>query len=274
MDLQVFSFTGIYQEQDFWREPADDSQGSRFFDLSGLSGTRGYLSDEACKALTDLLSRSPRDRQILRFIDSGNYHYVTRLLTDRIGQDFALVLFDHHPDMQQPAFGGLLSCGSWVRSALNVNSHLRMVWLLGVDKALAEEALADDPGEWAPCESLTGTFCRKWDGRQLYLVPELPEGRPALNLFLEEILNRTPFPLYLSVDKDVLSPDDVHTDWDQGTLPAASLYEALRFFTSRVRLLGADICGECDVSFSTPLRYRKENDQCNANLLDIFRNAL
>ena len=45
MNGSVFSFTGIYNEEDFWRE----LPGSRlsFYDLSQLPGTNGYLSDDA-----------------------------------------------------------------------------------------------------------------------------------------------------------------------------------------------------------------------------------
>lgn len=274
MDYRIFSFTGIYTEQDFWREPADQAAGSCFYDFTDLSGTRGYLSEEAAAVLTEQIAGFPAERPTLTFIDSGNYHYMAKLLTDRLTENFTLVLLDHHPDMQLPAFGGLLSCGGWVRAALLENPHLRSVWMLGVDPALAAEALADDDGEWTPDSRLKGVLCRKFSGRQLLLVPDPPAAESALYLLLEEILRHTPLPFYLSIDKDVLSPADVHTDWDQGTMTADTLYAIVRFFTARVPLLGADICGECDASASVPAKYLQENDLCNRKLLDIFRNAL
>ncbi|MCR5093214.1 MAG: hypothetical protein K6B72_04500 [Lachnospiraceae bacterium] len=294
MDHRIFSFTGIYTEQDFWREPADQAAGSCFYDFTHLSGTRGYLSEEAAAVLTEQIAGFPAERPMLAFIDSGNYHYMAKLLTGRLTEDFTLVLLDHHPDMQLPAFGGLLSCGGWVRAALLENPHLREVWFLGVDERLAREALADDPGEWIPDSSLEGVLCREFSDRQLLLVPDPPAALPAaadlpdtsfstgagqdaqspLYLLLEEILRHSPLPFYLSIDKDVLSPADVYTDWDQGTMTADTLYAIVRFFIARVPLLGADICGECDASASVPANYLQENDLCNRKLLDIFRKAL
>ena len=36
----------------------------------------------------------------IHFLDSGNYHYVTGIMTEQIKQGFSLILFDHHTDMQ------------------------------------------------------------------------------------------------------------------------------------------------------------------------------
>ena len=62
---------------------------------------------------------------------------------------FNLLVFDNHTDMQLPAFGGLLSCGGWIASALEEVEKLQEVWLIGPD----EEAY----GRWKnPLR--TGTF--------------------------------------------------------------------------------------------------------------------
>ena len=43
----------------------------------------------------------------IHFIDSGNYHYMTRLWLTRMDQPFCLLVYDNHTDMQPPAFGGI-----------------------------------------------------------------------------------------------------------------------------------------------------------------------
>ena len=63
------------------------------------------------------------------FIDSGNYHYMSRIGTGRLKEPFNLLVFDNHTDMQLPAFGGLLSCGGWIASALEEVEKLQEVWL-------------------------------------------------------------------------------------------------------------------------------------------------
>ena len=50
-------------------------------------------------------------------------------------------------------------------------------------------------------------------------------------------------PLFLSIDLDVLSPAEFHTDWDQGEMRFAQLQEAVRALCRGRRLLGIDICG-------------------------------
>ena len=40
----------------------------------------------------------------IHFIDSGNYHYMTRLWLTRMDQPFCLLVYDNHTDMQPPGF--------------------------------------------------------------------------------------------------------------------------------------------------------------------------
>ena len=72
---------------------------------------------------------------------------------------------------------------------------------------------------------------------------------------LEEILNLTlsPFrdelarlPLYVSIDKDVLSADDAAVNWDSGLLRLPDVVAVLRAFLDAAggRLLGADLLGD------------------------------
>ncbi len=52
-------------------------------------------------------------------------------------------------------------------------------------------------------------------------------------------------PLYISVDKDVLSKEEVPTNWDQGILSLKQIYEIADKYIKGRRLIGADICGGC-----------------------------
>lgn len=99
----VTDFTGIYARQPFATE-------ATVVPCADLTGTDCYCDDEAAAELAWRLA--PHPLRAVHFLDSGNYHYLTKLWTDRIDRPFDLVLFDRHTDMQPPAFGDLLSCGS------------------------------------------------------------------------------------------------------------------------------------------------------------------
>lgn len=59
---------------------------------------------------------------------------MSKFWTDRIREDFVLILFDHHTDMQPSRFGELLSCGSWVKDVMDENPFVRKVVIIGADE--------------------------------------------------------------------------------------------------------------------------------------------
>jgi arginase family enzyme len=50
--------------------------------------------------------------------------------------------------------------------------------------------------------------------------------------------------LYISIDKDALSPVYAATNWDQGTLTLDALKDSITTLASGRKILGIDICGE------------------------------
>lgn len=99
-----------------------------------ISGTDCYCDDIAAEKLKELIK--PYSPNGLHYIDGGNYHYLSKLWTDKIHKDFDLVVFDHHPDMQSPLFGPILSCGSWIKDVILDNSNLKNVYVIGVNEEL------------------------------------------------------------------------------------------------------------------------------------------
>lgn len=183
----------------------DSAGSSGYHDMSGLSGTNCYL-DEVSK---DLIRKNIQNNDVagIHFIDSGNYHYMTLLFLERIREDFSLVLFDNHPDRQMPAFGSITSCGGWVQEALDSLPHLRHVYMTGTDRSLYDEMPADT--------------------------------KVSLNTLPDDQL-----PVYISVDKDVMSAEYARTDWSQGNMSLAELISWLKRLYSSYDILGLDICGE------------------------------
>ena len=107
----VFNFTHVYEAYSFMQ-----SKAFKWVDCTELEGTDCYCDTEAEKQLKEMMNDLPLHG--IHWLDSGDYHYLSKLWTDKIEEPFTLVVLDHHPDMQRPMFGELLSCGSWVRVAL------------------------------------------------------------------------------------------------------------------------------------------------------------
>lgn len=132
-------FSGVYGTEEFLLSLGKEEP-FRYVDFRQVEGTACYCDAEAEEAILGTL---PEVLPRLRWIDSGDYHYVSCLLAQRVKQPFHLVLLDHHPDNQEPAFGGVLSCGSWVRDLRDRTPFLQEVLTIGPDGCPA-----DVPAGW------------------------------------------------------------------------------------------------------------------------------
>ena len=124
----VCSFSGVYGAQGFLQWMRDRGADVKLVEMSDLEGTNCYCDKEAEKAIE---ARIPEKLPWLRWIDSGDYHYMTHILAARQKEPFHLLLLDNHPDNQEPAFGGVLSCGSWVKAMREESPNLKDVLWIG-----------------------------------------------------------------------------------------------------------------------------------------------
>ena len=65
-----------------------------------------------------------------------------------------------------------------------------------------------------------------------------------------------PYPVYISIDKDVPLPKTAVTNWDQGRMTMAQLESILLHIFNNEEVIGVDICGE---SSAAPLLNEKFN---------------
>jgi arginase family enzyme len=210
----IMSLSGVYS---FMNMPT----GVRI-DCTDIEGCSCYCDSAAEAEIKARMAEAvPEGAEGVHFIDSGDYHYITKFWTDRIKEPFNLILFDHHPDMQKPEFPGFLSCGGWVGEVMN-NPYSRKILIAGANPELSEEALmAAD---------------RVWLIDERHITDDaLGDALP----FFDSTL-----PAYLSIDKDVLDTEWARTNWDQGKMTLQMLESWLRQVFERVRVIGVDICGE------------------------------
>lgn len=270
----IQDFTGVYSQQPFMQElrriasKSDEKQPDEkctdiyWMDCSKINGTDCYCDDDAQAEINKLMdltlenvghstkNNARNSAEIdtalpgVHFFDNGNYHYNSKLWTDRIQEPFDLVIFDHHPDMQPPRFEGILSCGGWVKEVLDHNPFIRNVVLIGVADHLIEEIKSEPSAEFEKYATRV-TFIPESALRDL----SNPLSNGSLREGGADVAIKSPAALktqsvYISIDKDALSLNDAVTNWDQGSLTFAQLEQVLRTLFVSHKILGVDICGE------------------------------
>lgn len=221
----ITNFSGIYKNQNFYKNYAEEE--ISWTELSDLSGCNCYCDAEASDRIRKEIQAFTGKG--LHFIDSGNYHYMTRLWLEKLQIPFRLLVFDNHTDMQPPAFGGLLSCGGWIAASLEELPLLQEVILVGPD----EEAYTQvEPDLQQKVLFLS---------REKLSTMTTEEKEGFFNNLSEDL------PLYVSVDKDVLCQGDASTTWSQGDMHLSELMSFLELVLERQNILGMDVCGECDM---------------------------
>ena len=285
----IMDFSGIYEDQQFWK-----GKEVSWVEARDIPGTNCYCDEEA---MNEIRSRiAPYSSGEIHFIDSGNYHYMTRIWLEKISEPFDLLVFDNHTDMQPPAFGGLLSCGGWIYDSVMELPLLQKVILIGPD----EEAFSRvEPEIQKKVEFLSREKLR---GMELMEILDFVKEQTGKN------------PLYISIDKDVLCPEDADTNWSQGDMRLETMVRCLECAVTRCKagdilstgsenadigqldavredtqkdgaacsdltvadlclfpgILGVDICGEWDAAGTGNSAL---NDYANARLWEFFRHA-
>lgn len=259
-NITVMNMSGIYKKQpDFIKKLK--GCGAAFIDAENMRGTDCYCDDEAQRNLKVMMKNHSAGG--VHFIDGGNYHYLSKLWLDFIDEPFDLIVFDNHPDMQSPAFGDVLSCGSWVKdvaAGLSVgdNSFSREnirnmnIAVIGVNDEYVTRQMKD-----MGVDFLTARELEKFgdDGVRKWLENFLAGGRPV----------------YISVDKDVLCREECMTNWDQGSMKTSVLLEMLEKIFKTAKVIGLDVCGELDArgEIESGGIYNEKNEKINIRILEF-----
>lgn len=221
--------------------------------------------DELSANLEAVLSGALGGQPLVTWFGSGDFHHVTALIIQHLatirGRHLTVVHFDNHPDWVR--FSGGVHCGSWVSYLLGTN-HVRRVISLGVssrDLAWPELKGADlnhlamnrhfifphEPpktivmGDYGAGQSHHG---RRGEIYWKHLLRKTGPNNPAT---LIEIIGCDP--VYITIDKDVLTGEEAVTNWDQGALTLGELSVFLSSLLSCCEIVGIDVLGD----YSRPL---------------------
>lgn len=233
-EIVIMNMSQIYEQEDFYQH-----RRFHWIDCTDLSGVNCYCTPEAGRLLRQRIA--PFGAEGIHFLDSGNYHYISEFWLEKITEPFHLAVFDYHSDMQPPLFPNLLSCGGWVQQVLDTNIFLQKVWIVGPEQS-AFANIAECYRKRLVCISLQ----------------QLQQG--ATVSVLKDLLIDN-LPVYVSLDKDVLSRHFARTNWSQGSLSLDVLEHLLGPVLQSRRLIGVDICGECTEGLQ--MLYQNEDEQIN-----------
>lgn len=243
----ILDFTGVYDD-----EFAKEKTSLTWIDCTDITGCDMYVSDEAEKQIGERVDSVGIHG--IHFIDSGNYHYVTKIMTDRIKEPFSLVVFDHHTDMQKPMIEGLTSCGDWVGKVIKDNPYICQLILVGPEKkdinaiGLRSNKLITYSAQEIRAEAM-----------------ESKTNQIDLSV-----------PVYISIDKDVLDESISETNWSQGHMKLGTLEHMLGIIIRNQKVLGIDICGECDTNMPLPeyMEDEEKNGELNKELYNFLLKRL
>jgi hypothetical protein len=209
-------------------------------DFTAFERFRGWLHDAL-----------PPDDRCVTFYGSGDFHHVTLALLGRIRKPFNLLVLDKHPDWMRGI--PFLHCGTWLRHALR-SPYLRRVFHCG------GEADFDNAYRWlAPWSEIAAGRVVILPARRRFAVGRwrrinvhtlMTDGidpvevvRSALEPHRDELRRH---PLYVSVDKDVLTAHDAAVNWDPGLLRLDQAVDVIQAFLAAAegRLVGGDVLGD------------------------------
>ena len=244
MKVVILNFSGVYNYEQFSQSPYISH-----IDCTPLMGTDCYCDEDSANKLRQLLA--PYPVKALHFIDSGDYHYVTKFWIERIHHPFSLVVFDHHPDMQPPVWPGVLSCGDWIADVLHTNPMLRHVVCVGTSDQLIKQ------------------LPPALRSRVIFYSQDMIDHHQAWPSIAGRVIHE---PVYISIDKDVLQRSAAPTDWDNGNMTLQKMEAVLRIIIHHEQIVGIDITGECKANLDL---YEEEkeadvNNKTNSELMNLL----
>lgn len=229
------------------------------------------------------------------FLGSGDYHHVSQLLIKqrhkRLENDkLTVIVIDNHPDNMRYPFG--IHCGSWIShaAALPFVDHIHVVGITSGDisikhavenrlkplisKKLTYWSTGVNVG-WAALLGLKSAF-QTFDN-----IDDM------MSAFISSIY-KVGHPIYLSIDKDALSPRFIHTNWDQGEMETRHLTDLIANLGKK--LIGCDVTGEVSnyiyknfwkrlmsqldgqsiVPENSLIKWQEEQHQLNSRLIEML----
>ena len=178
-------------------------------------------------------SKHPK-HTLVTFFGSNDFHHIALQLIRRYTQPFNLVIFDNHPDYFAFPLGS--HCGSWYHQATSLPTVQQSFHFGGYSGEFEDEFME----ELCPWDLLQSNklavfpAVRKFEGLKWPTVKQRVLKKNTWDNFLKrerierilkpytEVLSK--YPLYITLDKDVMKKVDAVQNWNNGVLYLEDVY--------------------------------------------------
>ncbi|MFM7150341.1 MAG: hypothetical protein ACKO23_10905, partial [Gemmataceae bacterium] len=189
---------------------------------------------------------------VLRFIGSGDFHHLTLALLNRFSVRFNLLVLDNHPDWMR--FLPFLHCGTWLYHASclpNINRIFHLGGNVDFDNGFRHLAPTSSLRQkrivvFPEKRQFTRGFWKRIPNQNLRLCQDGPittsRVRELLSPWAKDLAT---LPLYISLDKDVMTSSKSRVNWDSGDIYPEEVLQILDEFRICVpQILGMDVVGD------------------------------
>jgi hypothetical protein len=228
----------------------------------------GRHSLEALRGRIDAAFPVPSGAAPLIFYGSGDFHHLAAFFLQGVREPVTVLHFDNHPDWT--GFPASWNCGAWVNRALEnplvqrivtigptSDDFVRPEWQFANLAAIRSGRLEVHPWHAEPSriwgQPVNGPGCDTRDGA----IHWRNLDSTLWQSFSDDLDRRLPQGgLWVSLDKDVLTPAEAVTNWDQGGMGLDAVMGLIHRLARTRRLLGMDVCGDYSTPrFSDPFRW-------------------
>ena len=197
--------------------------------------------------------QDPDGERQITFVGSGDFHHVSLALVGRLRTPLNLLVIDNHPDWMRGI--PFLHCGTWLYHAARL-PFVNKVFHVGGDvdfdnyyQGMAPWGMLNS-GKIVVIPGIRSFQRGRWSAvPNLALLQQagaaLTAGRMD-DLISAHADDLARYPLYISLDKDVMTAKESIVNWDSGHLKLADVLQVLRSFQAAAgfRVAGMDIVGD------------------------------
>lgn len=200
-------------------------------DLSDLRNNLQFYADRrsikgCAEKIKPCMSAAPA---VSFLLGSGDFHHLTLLILEQINTPFALIVFDNHTDCSflYPKY----HCGNWIYHAARLTNCKEIIHIGATEvPGFLNRFIAALRGKG---------YLTIMSGEQCNYINAMSEFMNIVDAVLKEN-----YPVYVSIDKDVLGKNESPCDWDNGVIKLSKLSKMLEYIVNNSTMAGADITGE------------------------------